>query len=280
MGYLNKIKDSIYSPSFYSTLPGIKSGDAFKYFLLLIIPLSLIQLIFVIPAFLSLNKEVPTSISQAMSKYPKGLEVKIADGKATSNVEEPYFIKSSEKSGHSNILVIDTKTSYSAQQFADYDTTAWLTKDTLFVITSSQTRVVDLKTLGNLTINESTINGWIQKLSPYFPLIGIVLIIFTALGLFLVYMLKLFYLLFLGVLIWGVAKIFKWNFKYGQSYRIGIFAITLPLLVDLVVTSTSKWTQFHGFPFMFTIIALIIVVINFKQTKIATQTPSEETKGE
>lgn len=266
MGYLNRIKNSIYSPSFYSTLPGIKGEDAFKYFLLLIIPLSLIQLIFVIPTFVSLNKEIPTFISQAMSKYPKGLEVKITNGKATSNVSEPYFIKSSEKSGFSNFLVIDTKTPYSAQQFADYDAAAWLTRDTLFLKESNQTRVVDLRNVRNVTINESTINGWVQKLSPYFPVIGVALIMFTGLGLFLLYLSKLLYLFFLAVLIWAVGKIFKWNFKYGQSYRIGIFAITLSLFIDLIVTSTSKWTHFNGFPFMFTIIALIIVVINFTQT--------------
>lgn len=271
MGYLNKIKYSIYSPSFYSTLPKIKGGEAFKYFLLLIIPLSLIQLILIIPDFLSLNKEVPTFISQAMSKYPKGLEVKITDGKASSNVEEPYFVRSSEKSRLSNILVIDTKTPYSSQQFADYDTTAWLTRDTLFVKDTSQTRVIDLKNIGNITINEATINGLIQKLSPYFPLLGVALILFTGLGLFLAYMFKLLYLLFLAVLIWGVAKIFKWNFKYGQSYRIGLFAITLPLLVDLIVSSSSKWTHFYGFPFMFTIISLVVVIINFTKTNKTTK---------
>src|SRR5258706_6400806 len=136
MNFFKKVKSSIYSPEFYSTIPKSKFGSAMGYFLLITLILAIIQTLFAAPGLLiNLPRDAKNILSDVVNKYPSNLEFNLKAGQISTNVKEPYFI--ADDKGE-KIAVIDTKTSSSASQFESYGTSVWLTKDSIFYKDTSQ----------------------------------------------------------------------------------------------------------------------------------------------
>lgn len=268
MNFLNKIKLSIYSPEFYKEIRNKTGGEAFKYFLGIALILALIQSVIAVPIAFEIQKELPVLSAKLVSYYPSQLEVRIKDGKASTNVKEPYLIKMPEKdTGYQNLLVIDTKTSYSAEQFNKYNAAAWLTKDTLFLKEESGLRAFELTKVSDLTINKTVVSSVVDKISPFFKLIFPVLFILVFFALILFYIFRLIQLLFIAVGIYLVGRAMNLNFSYKESYKIGLFAITLPLILDLILSFSKGFIGFPSIPFFFTITTLVVVGVNYYQAK-------------
>lgn len=274
MNFLQTIKNSIYSPSFYQQAPQRSFWSGLGYFLLLVLLLTVIKTAEASQSLLLIgNQQIQSLVDEMISYYPEELEVKISRGQVTTNVQEPYFIKptssdtatklNEEGEDLENIVVIDTKTPFSAAQFNKYNTTAWLTKDSLFYKDKSQIKAFDLTTVQDFTLNKEFIDSWVSKISPYFKFVGPVLILFAFLGIYFLYTGRLIYLLILAFLVWILLKLLKKPLTYSQSYKVGLFAMTLPLLLELLLGITDPLLHFQGFPFMFTVATLIVVTINF-----------------
>lgn len=271
MNFFQTIKNCIYSPEFYKSIPKKSFWQSIKYFLLLILLLTVIGLIF---SFQDLFIEKPISIQNLVKNtlncYPKDLEIKISNGEVSTNVKEPYFIESCASSfwvsatKGRKTTVIDTKNSFSQSKLADYNADSWLTKDAFIATDGTITKFYSLKEyfIDNFTLNKATLNSFYDKFSPYLIFIGPILLIFSFLYIFIFHLFILFQLLLTASLIWLLGKIFKHDLNFSSSYKIGLFATTLGLIVDLAVNATSKWTNFSGFSFMFTAITLGVVIIN------------------
>lgn len=264
MSFFQTIADSIYSPDFYATMPKKSFGGALKYFLLLSLLLALVRS--AVPAwnFVSVVRpEIDTLINRARVVYPPELELQIRDGMVTSNVQEPYSIplpmESDQSDDRLNLAVIDTKTPFSAAQFDEYHTIAWVAKDTIFIRGDSEMKTYDLSDVSDFTVNKALIDSFLQSVSPWFNLITPLALagIFFMMGM--IHVLRLVYLLFLAFLIWIVMKMISKPLSYGQSYTMGMYAMTLGLLAELAF----DWTNFQGFPFMFTLITLAVITGNF-----------------
>ena len=76
---------------------------------------------------------------------------------------------------------------------------------------------------------------------------------------------RLLFLVFLAFLIWLLTKMMKKDKTYGQSYKIGLYAMTLGLILEVIF----DFVHFSGFPFMFTIITLGVVAINLNPAPLA-----------
>jgi len=262
MNFVRKVQNSIYSPEFYKSLPGSPIGSAFKYFFMLILIVQLISVARIAPEFLfTLSGKIRSSVASVKDLYPKELTVTIKSGEVSTNVTEPYFLK--DKSGN-NFAVIDTKTPYSAAKFNDYGVWAWITKDTIFYKGDSkgQIKSQNLDGIGNATIDKNFINTLADKLTPKIPFIGPILLVLVFIGLYLGAMFRLTYLFFLALPIMLLTKIIKKGLSYGQSYKVGIYATTLGLLVDMA----RGLFGIPGFPFMFTLISLVVVAVNFRKS--------------
>lgn len=262
MDYLKKVQNSIYSPVFYSKLLQEKFSKSIVYFLILILILTLIKIASLMP-FL---REVPTRIQegfkQTINCYPKDLEINIKNGQVGTNVKEPYFVSTCGLSGDKSDWVIDTKNSYSPQKFEEYRTSFWLTKDSMVYRKSDvEIRTYKLSDVKDFKVDKALIDSFSNKISPYLKFIGPILIIFTALGVYFFYILRLVYLLMLSAIILVLSKIFKKKLTFSQSCKVGLHALTLGLIIDLIL-GLSNNSQFHGFPFMVTFITLGVVATN------------------
>lgn len=267
MRFFQTIKNSIYSPEFYSQISQKTFGKSVGYFLLLVLILTAIKSLTLIgPLIFELPNQLQTVIKETVNCYPEDLEIKISSGQVTTNVKEPYFIDSCEMAQDTNqpLLVIDTNTPFSKTQLDQYKTVAWLTKDSIVYKKSDlETRSYSLTEIKDFKLNKAFVDSLSNMISPWLKFLGPALMFLAFIGIYLSYDFKLIYLLALAAVIWLLAKIFKKTLPYGQSYKLGLYAITLGLIVELLVSLTSSLTQFHGFPFMFTIITLGVVFINY-----------------
>lgn len=271
MNFLKTIGNSIYSPEFYANLSKKPFKDGIRYFFLLILLFTIIHLITLISPLLI---EAPTMIGGATQNivncFPKELEVKITNGQLSANTQEPYFISSCEGDKSQNLAVIDTKTPFSPQKFDEYKVGAWITKDSIiFKKNDYETRTYSLTKIKDYKLNKEVLDSYQKILQPYLKFIGPILLLLSFVGIYLSYTFRLIHLLIISLLIWLLTKIFKTDLTYGQSYKIGLYAITVGLIVDLVVNLTSRWTYFHGFPFMVTIFTLTAVLVNLLLPKKA-----------
>lgn len=274
MGFFKTLRSSIFNPEFYSGIPKSSLSSSLKYFFLLILILTLVN---ILALSYELGVKVPQEtinfVNQSISSFPQDLEVDIDEGRVTTNAPEPYFVPFPETDTQSfgdsihNILVIDTKTPYSATQFNQYKTLVWLTEDSLFYQSREfDQRSIDLSKVENIKINRQFVEGLVNTVSPWFKLIGPLLIVLVFIGLFLGLTFKLVYFLILAVLIFFLSSIFKWGLNYSASYKTAIYASTLSLVVDLILFNTGVYTGFYGFPFLFTLTSLCIATINLQNT--------------
>lgn len=271
MKFFQTIKSSIYSPIFYSGINKKSFKTAFGYFLLLILILTFINTLNLIkPVAIIFPAELQKGIVGVADCFPKNLEVNINNGQLATNQTEPYFISCTNlglKPGE-NLVVIDTKTPFSAEKFAEYKTPVWVTKSSIISKKDSfETRSYSLTEVKNYKLNKQVADSYFQTIKPWFNFVGPILLIISFVGIYIAYLLKLIYLLILAVLIWVLSKVFKHTLSYSQSYKTGLYAITLGLIIELGVNLTGRFTHFYGFPFMFTIISLGVVTVNLFTTK-------------
>lgn len=272
MGFFKTLRFSIFSPEFYADIQKQSLASGLKYFFLLILLLAGINtLVLSYELGIKVPQEIRSFINQTLNSFPAQLEVDIDEGQVTTTAAEPFFIPfpqfDSETKGESlnNILVIDTKTPFSATQFNQYKTLLWLTKDSLFYQNRDfDQRSIDLSKVENVKINRSFVFEIVGKINPWLKWIGPVLILMVFVGLFLGLSFKLVYFLFLAVLIYFLAAIFKWGLNYSASYKTAIYASTLSLFLDLILFNTGIYTNVYGFPFLFTLTSLCIVTINLQ----------------
>ncbi len=281
MSFLQTIKNAIYSPPFYAQIPQKPFTSGLIYYFLLAVFLTFFQSLFALPQIITLQNKAPEYINSAIKSYPKELEVKIKNGQTSTNVEEPYKIlfpknlRSNSIDGQSqstNLIVIDTKTPFSTTQFHKYDTEAWLTKDKIAYKNNNRVAVSELSDMQNMTISQKTLRELLKKIQPWFSVIIPLLFILSFLVVILFQVLRLLYMTLLAVLIWSIGKATGKKLDYKNAYKIGLYAATAGLLLEFFVTLTMPFLHIHGFPFMFSIVTLAIVIINFvsfaKETKI------------
>jgi len=99
-------------------------------------------------------------------------------------------------------------------------------------------------------------------ISPYVGLVAPIAGVLSLLGIYLAYLVRLLYLFVLALVIWGELRLFSVNRSYGESYKLGLYAMTTALIVELILAVSFSVLRFDGFPFMFGAITLAVVAVN------------------
>lgn len=273
MGFFGKLKSSVYDPGFYEGIKKMSLGSVIGYFFLFVLLLTTVNtLLLSYDLVVRAPEEVRKTISEGLDSYPADLEVSIDDGKVSTSRQEPFFVpfprgrEEINNESLNNILVIDTKTPYSASQFDQYKTLVWLTSDSLFYRDDNRfdQRSIDLSEVKDFTINKDFINGWVDKINPWFRFVGPALLMLTFVGMFIGFSFSLVYFFFPAVLIFFLSSIFKWGLSYSAAYKTAVFSSSLSFIVDLILFNTGYYTGFFGFPFLFTLISLCVATVNLQ----------------
>ena len=200
--------------------------------------------------------------------------MKMPEGLTPKDLKYKYNLEDTElKADLENLLVIDTAAPFTLEGFHGYKTAVLLMKDNVaYYSDKGEIRIQPLKGIPDTTINKPTVAKLVGKIAPFLVFIGPLI----AIGVFLIAMIalsfKLAYLLFGAFLIWGLMKIKKISGGYGKAYQIGIHAMTLSILLNVII---FLFVPNFRVPFFFTIVMLVVAFVNLRSSQpVPTETVS------
>ena len=278
--FFYSLKRSLFEPKYYKDIAKVKFWFSFKYLWFLLFILTIFKGIFLGGQYLKSRPQIQPGVNRfftyAENFYPKGLELKIINGQLTTNVKEPYIFdleKNKQPADQRHLLIIDTQGSI--ENYPKYNTYILATKNAVVYPSESknnrieQTSVFYFRDLKqNLTLNKNIYDKFLSVARPYVPRIPFFVdyIILIFLFLFLIFG-SLFWtggvmfgLLFLTFFVWIVNLIFKKKYSYGSLFKMGMHAVTWPILISEAVKYLKL--PFSGFYAPIYLVLMLIVLFS------------------
>ncbi len=272
MTFFSQFKDSVYNPSFYHARRTASTGQAFGYFFILVLCISIISAVVMALAVApKIDRYTsPEFISHIAQYYPSELQIRMKAGRLSTNVNEPYAIPFSAevraemmKGGPGmqaeNVVVIDTTHPLVIQNFAAYKTLVLLTED--YAVSqekNGKVSVTPLKGFPDGVLDQTFIREFLNKVAPIILKLVPLLVPLGFVTAFVGYVVGyLFLLLIASLIVWIVYNIQKKDITYGTCYKLGLYAVTLSLIIDLI----ASVTQIGTVPWYANIILILIVLL-------------------
>lgn len=267
--FLSAIGKSVYGPSMYRELPDRPFSFSLKYYVKFALLVSLVvTIVLAVQAGPFIRAALGNFSEKLAEQYLAELEVRIRQGTVSINQPEPYYIplpSREERNGttYQNLLVIDTKRPFDLATFQNYQTIAWVLKDSVAMYRSNGTvQFIPLKDVPDVTINRDFVRSLGSKINPIARVVPFVLVPFIFIGGLFYFAYLMLYLLIGALLIWLLLAIMKRKVGYGTAYKAGLHAMTLGVIVKAINTTSGALIFFLA-PFVFTIIMLVVTGINF-----------------
>ncbi|MEI7424527.1 MAG: DUF1189 family protein [Candidatus Staskawiczbacteria bacterium] len=270
MNIFTKIKNSIYSPKYYSEIAEKPFSYFFKYFLVFALLFALVFSIVVTIKFIPMVKTLAEKAPQLANYFPQDLKITIKDGKTSTSVAEPYYIKipedlfrrnNTDVATVENIIVIDTKNKFDIDKFNSYKTMALLTEDSIIYIEDGKISIQSLSSINEFSLNRAVISNFVEMAKPIINILYPIIFVGGYIAGYMVVIFKMFYLLFGALLIWAVSKINGLNIGYKKSYKLGMPLMTGAIIITSILGSLT-------FPFLFSIILIVSAMVNLKKGSI------------
>lgn len=290
--FFYSLKRSLFEPEYYKDISQSRFWFSFKYLWFLLFILVFIKsFVFTGQYFKNrphIQPGVNKFITYAENFYPKGLELKVRNGQLSTNAKEPYLFDIKKSKSDKHLLIIDTKGSI--ENYPSYNSYVLATKNAVVYPSKSENNQIgetsvfyfrDLKQ--DVTMNKKVYNDFLNVVRPYSNkalfIVDYFFIVFTLL--FLVFGsllwtgMAMFGLIFLTFFVWIVNLIFKKQFSYGSLFRMGMHAVTWPIL-------TSEFLGYvrSPFPKLYSLIFLIwMLIILFSQGKRVSRKAPAKKRG-
>lgn len=287
MQFLKTVQESVWGKAFYEKVRGEGAGQAVKYFLLLMASVAIITSLVLAVTVTVAWKSAPklAEIQQMVANlYPHELVLTWKNGEVSSNVDEPYAIlfpkewlshqdRKDDFPMAENLLVIDTSKSVDANDFERYDTMLILGKDSVGSRDARQGKVqiqnFSRYNFDDFQLDKEKVLSLVGMLFNFLKWVFLALLFALPLLIFVGLSLKyLVYLIFGALIIWLVAKLRKVDLTYGMAYKLGLYLLTLPILVNVL----SNVVHILNAPFVFTLILAIVTYINLEPS-VSTPAP-------
>jgi hypothetical protein len=284
MTFFRLIARSIWSPAHYRAMPRKGFGGALGYFLTLALCLTLIRTLAGAVNLAPLTSDgLQPVVTGLAAQFPRDLVITIQGGKVETNARQPFAIPLTDTTGMrtpgeiQNLLVIDTRTPYSAERFRGFRSLAWLSADTLYLRDEAGTRIraIDLSQYDGVRLDRPTVDGLVRQLLPWLNWLLPLAIAGMLLGFFILYIVRLVYVALLALLIWLGARLISLPWGFGSAYKAGLFGMTLALLLETLVSVSAQWTGIRGFPFMFTLVTVLALLVNLTAARNLSPFPDE-----
>ncbi|MFA6016713.1 MAG: DUF1189 family protein [Patescibacteria group bacterium] len=248
--FFYSLKNSLIKPKYYRDVADASFGFSFKYLWFLFLLLTFIKVLSFGGQYLANRARIQPEVNKLMiytgNLYPADLKLQIKNGQLSTNVREPYiFDIGKDESNH--FITIDTKGSI--DNYPSYNTNILATRNAVVYPSESrsgragETSVFYFNQLKkDFTLDKKVYDNLLNIIKPYAPKVSffvdwLVLAfspMFMFFGSFFWTIGTMFGLLFLTFFIWLVNLIFKRGFGFGSLYKMGMHAVTLPLIISEV----------------------------------------------
>lgn len=246
LSFWSKIICSVQGIKHYEEVIRETAGKAILYLLLFALLLGAVG---------SVRGAVETNIS--ISKFISAFNEKcpnfeLKNGELTVDGDQPMNL-SDDKDYY---FVIDTTNSTNVDALNSYSNGMLILKDKMIIKqNSAEIRTYDFKSFQGLTINKNTVNSYL----PFARIVLPCMFIWSFLGYFLGGLISA---LFLALFALIANAFFKTELKYGQLYKISIYALTTPMLINVILQILGiehfsyYWLAYHIVAFAYVCFAL------------------------
>jgi hypothetical protein len=180
------------------------------------------------------TKAIKFLVNDAVAKYDVLFpEITIKGGQASIREKQPYYVDifGGKRKNKDLVMVIDTredKEKDAMDYLKDAQSGAVLTRSTVVFKNQHKTQIVPLKGIGDIVINSGTIKDLSTKYVPMLIEWAAVIILFYFL------LAKPAQALLLAMIPYFAARSYGADTTYGQSLKIAILAMPVPVILDLV----------------------------------------------
>lgn len=270
--FFYSLKKSLFEPKYYQDIAKTNFWFSYKYLWFLLIILTLIKAITLAGTYIAFRPQIQPLVNKNLvyvnNFYPNNLELKIENGQLSTNAPEPYTFDAGQKLSK-HLLIIDTKGSI--ENYPQYNAYILATKNAVVYPSKSsngrteETSVFYFKELNsNFVFNRALYDSILNKIKPYsLKATSIADSISASLFIFFVLFGSIFWqgsimtgLFFLTLIIWVISLIFKKGYNYWTLYRLGMHAVTWPIIIGEVL----KYINFP-IPNLYSTVYLIFMVI-------------------
>lgn len=223
MGFLKKFLNSLCNFKSYNTFLAQTTGKAVLYMLILSALLGIISCV----SFASyINSYLPPLKEELEKNIP---DFEFNNGKLTFEEDMPIVIKNKDAD---IIIYIDTENTIDDSVLDDYSNGFLITSDSITTKQGIKTQSVNLSSLTGMNLNKDSFIKYIPNKIPIF--FTIIFYIFFVLFSFLGNLIGAF--IILGIAGTILSKIMKKELKYSESFKLGLYALTVPMLLSTICT--------------------------------------------
>ena len=225
MNFFRQMRESVIDFKFYRSIKDNKFSRSFVYLLLLFLIIYFINGTRTFVVTRIVVDELTTNLNMNIPEF------RLENGEFSFEGKMPYYISSSTN----EVFVIDTTGQVTESVLKDVGFGMLITKDRVYLKNSQlETRTFSLTELKGITLNKSDVAEFLPKLSW-------IAIIFIAFGFIFVLGWKLINAVILALLGLIANAALKGRLKFNNLLNISIYALTLPMLIQLAV-------NLYGYP--------------------------------
>ncbi len=286
--FFRTIHKSLFSLAYYRDVVNSRFKFSLKYFIAFSVFLGI--LLTVLISFIitpSINQFVNRFETRAASLYPANLVITVKNSEVSTNSEQPVKFPipfelftdtppaiSDQKQQY--LLVIDP--SAKTDSYPQSQAIILVTKNALVTENDQNGYKVYPLSDANLTVDKTQVDQFLAKVLPllnYLPAF-IITIILCALVIFLP-LSRLFSLVFQTLILLTITKLMNLNLSYKKIYQIGLHALTLPTLIQILMTAFNLNPPIPFFNSLLLILWTLVIFAELK--KPAPNNPTETLKN-
>ena len=255
MNFFLQVRESVIDFKFYRRIKNNRFSRSFVYLLLLFLIIYLINgtKTFVVTRMIMDNLAASLSVN-----IP---EFRLENGEFSFEGEMPYYIINSPK----ETFVIDTTGQVDESVLRNTSTGVLITKDMVYMKRNDiETRQLSLAEFKGISVTKSDILDFLPKLSW-------IVLVFIAFGFIFVFGWKLLNAVILALVGLIADTVLKSGLKYNNMLNISIYALTLPMLIQLAVDLYGY--PVPGFGLIYWGISILYVAMAIKSCKEETAGP-------
>lgn len=229
-------KKMFYSITKFEYYPSIVKEGLGRAFLYLVI----ISLIFGLIEGISIGYTINKGVASFTEEVEKGLpDFTLENGQLEVQGKMPMVLDENDES----IFIIDVSGQTTPDILDNYNEGILILKDKVIQKRNFvETRVYRFGDYKDFTITKDKIMGWLPILKGIGIIIGILTFLFFIIR-------KMFSALILAVIGLIISSIQKVKLSFGQLYSIGIYVLTLPIILDTFISLSTinfPWYLYYG----------------------------------
>ncbi len=286
--FYTHFKKSLIDFSYYSELIATNFYTSLKYLFTLLIFVALINGLVLAVVLATYLPQIPNFIVKAkstiLSFYPSDLVLTVKNSELSTNVQEPYYLDPVEITRTLNKIpskkiehFVTIDTAGSMEKFDQYKTAILVTKN--MVIAQKSDGGYEAESFNSfntanqeLIITKDKYDQLVGKFLPYLDqlktislgLMAGAIILWPFVGGALYLSNKFLYLAVFSIIFLIIAKIMKKQLSYQKIFQLGMHALTLPIIIDLIQN------LFHFYiPFIYPVIFIAWMMIIISKLEIA-----------